>query len=85
MVEIPDLTNISGTFDEMLNWLKARIADLEAKLPPGVKLSDADLKAIADQGVGKYGASFWTALAQDGLEAIRRGYGPNIGDQSFFA
>lgn len=80
----PTLDNTSQAAAEAAAAIAAKIAEIEAKLPAGVTLSDQDLKNIVSQFGARVTPAAIQAFLLDLFNSVRRGSGPNTFDAVFF-
>jgi len=81
----PTLESTSQTAEEAAAAIAAKIAEIEAKLPEGVVLSNQDIKNIVLQVGAKVTPAAITAFLSDLYNGVRRGSGPNDFSTVFFA
>lgn len=80
----PTLDNTSQAAAEAAAAIAAKIAEIEAKLPAGVTLSDQDLKNIVSQFGARVTPAAIQAFLLDLFNSVRKGSGPNTFDAVFF-
>ena len=81
----PNLDNTSQAAQELADAIAAKIAEIEAKLPAGVVLSDQDIKNIVMQVGAKVTPAAIQAFLLDLYKSVSKGSGPNTFDAVFFA